>query len=1498
MATPHGPLDAFHPLIRSWFSGRFGAPTEAQRLAWPAIAAGGHVLLSAATGSGKTLAAFLAALDRLVTGAWPAGCVRVLYVSPLKALGSDVRRNLLAPLDELRASFAAGGEAMPEIRVETRTGDTPAEERRRMTRRPPEILITTPETLNILLTSRRGRALLGGVAAVILDEVHAVVGSKRGVHLITAVERVARLAGEVQRIGLSATVRPLDRVARWLGGAEPAPGGPRPRRVAILAAAAAKEYELAVHFPGAGPAPGLEPGSAEELWKEVVGEVRRPLRRNRSTLVFANSRRMVEKLTRLVNDAEGEELVYSHHGSLAREVRTVVEERLKAGELRGIVATHSLELGIDIGSLDEVVLVQTPPSVASTVQRIGRAGHTVGETSRARFVPLAPRDLLDAAVITSAVREGAIEPITPVGGALDVLAQVIASAVATESWPVEELFALVRRTDPYRDLTRRQFDLVLDMLAGRYASVRIRALRPLVSIDRIDGTVRGRPGLDRLVYLSGGTIPDRGYYHLRREDGGSPLGELDEEFVWERSVGDTFTLGVQSWRIQRITHNDVMVTPTRGAAMAPFWRAERRERPFELAERVGRFLEGAEDRLADPGFRAELESAHALDRPASAALVDFLERQKAACGGRLPHRHLVVAEHVSDPQGRGEPGQLVIHTLWGGRVNLPLALALQSAWQREHGVSLEVSHDDDCLIVSGGDALSARELLALVPPDALLDLLRERLARSGLFGARFREAAGCALLLPREGFRRRTPLWLSRQRAKELLEAVSRFDDFPLVLEAWRSCLVDAFDLDALRGVLEEIRAGTIDVMEVRSDHPSPFAAGVLWLRTNELMYEDDTPTGRGARIRGDLLREVALAHQLRPRIPASVAETFRRKLQRSFPGYTPSSPAELVDWVVERGVIPVAEWRELLAAIARDHGVDPRAWLGQADARLAAVGPSQAVGPLFVVATQELPRVLAALGWARTALSLVGAALDGSPAASAAAALERLAVRPTTRLGEDAGDPLVELAAELLRFEGPVDEGLPARVLGLAPERALEVVEALADAGRIVVDEVTDAAVGAQLCDTDNLERLLRIVRARARSEMAPLPASALPLFLASWHGLGGRLEGIDGLRGALERLFGVPASAEAWETEILPARLDPYFPGWLDELLVSAGLLWVGCGEQRLLFTLAADRELFPTGAALRAAAGTEAAESSARLFPAGTGRFTLDELLASSGLTSAELTRRLWALAWGGRVSNDSLAALRRGLEGGFEPATAEPLRRAAAGRRLRFERWRGSRPFDGHWFPLPEPEGVGDSLDALELDKDRVRILLDRYGVLFREVLERELPALRWARLFRTLRLMELSGEVVTGQFFAGVAGVQFAAQPAVRFLREGLDEELVWWTSGADPITPCGLGVAGLPTGLPRRHPSNHVVFRGSRPVVVSERGGRRLAISVAPDHPALASYLMFLVVRLTRQVRPVKAVDVEAINGQPAASSPFREALAARFHVVREGTALRLMRRY
>ncbi len=1492
MSQP-APLAAFDPLIREWLGETLGEPTEVQALAWPRIAAGEHVLVSAPTGSGKTLTAFLWTLHQLLTGHWPPGKVRALYVSPLRALNNDIRRNLELPLEQLAERFRAAGREPPPLRAVTRSGDTPAAERRRMLRQPPEILITTPESLNILLTSKNGRRLLTAIETVILDEIHAVAGSKRGTHLITAVDRLVPLAGEFQRIALSATVRPMETVAELVGGyrlrdTEGGVGYQR-RPVSLVRSTAAKTYDVKVRYPAAAGSELSDDGT----WDLLVGDFRRVVQRNRSTLLFANSRRLTEKVTRLLNQDGADDLAYSHHGSLSREVRAVVEKRLKRGELQAIVATNSLELGIDIGALDEVVLIQTPRSIASAVQRVGRAGHGVGEVSRGALYPTHGRDFLDAAVVARAIGEQDIEDLKPIEAPLDVLAQVILSMVASEPWHVDALHAALRTSAPYHRLARRQLDLVLDMLAGRYADSRIRELRPRLSLDRVTGRLEARPGVDRLLYLSGGTIADRGYFSLRLEDTMAKIGELDEEFVWERSIGDSFTLGAQSWRIRRITHNDVLVAPTaRGAALAPFWRADAQDRGFFLTQKAAAFLARAETRLEDAAFAQELRKDYRLEPAAAAELLAFLREQHAATG-RLPRQGLVLVERCDDPKEGGAQDQLILHTLWGGTVNRPFAMALAAAWDERYPDPLEIHHDDDSLLLRLPRGVDAEEILSLVDPDHVEVLLRRRLEATGFFGARFRINASTALLLPRASFRQRTPLWMNRQRSKKLMESVASYGDFPVLVETWRTCLEDEFDLDNLKAMLRRLEAGELEVAEVRSQSPSPFARGLIWQHTNQLMYEDDTPTGRrGSGLRQDVLQELVFSSRLRPRLPRQLVERFRRKVQRTAAGYAPPPGEELRQWLRERLLTPEPEWRELLAAVEQDHGAaaDEIA-AGVAGRVLRITPPGAAVSSVCDLET--VPRLLRALGLGAADLAPRGLE-GGEPPSELMADLDALLALAADDTQDDVdiarSAALAGVVAEWLRFYGPCEPTRLAEVLGLTEDALRDVLEGLQEARTVVVDQLSRGGEALEVCDSENLEILLRWLRQEARPSFEALPAEALPLFLAHHQGLATPGDGLEDLQQRLETLFGWSAPAAAWESDLLPARLSPYYPSWLDSLMQESDLEWLGCGPGRLTFAFPTDRELF------REPQETAPGLDPQRLFPERRGRYDLAELAQHSGESTARVSDRLWQLAWEGQVTNDSFLAVRKGIENKFQPV--EPRKPQRSSRRHGFERWRTSRPSYGGW-KLVEPEDASrDALELEELNKDRIRVLLARYGVLFRELLLRELPPLQWSRLFRTLRLMELSGEVLAGQFFQGVRGLQLISQAAFRELRRGLPEDAVWWLAAGDPASLCGVEIEGLKASLPARQATTYLVYHGRRPVLVAKRRGRELDPRVGPDHPHLESYLGVLKMLLTRDVQPLPSIDVETIAGEPAVASPYRAKLAEIFHVTAEPRALKLWKRY
>ncbi len=1476
-------FDLFHPLLRKWFAERVGEPTDIQVQAWPRVAKGEHVLITAPTGSGKTLTAFLWALQKLITGDWPGGRVRVLYVSPLKALNNDVQRNLLKPLQELHAYFAEAGEMFPPVRVLTRSGDTPQNERQQMLRRPPEILITTPESLNLLLSSKNNRLILSGVETVILDEIHAVLDSKRGTHLITAVDRLVPLAGEFQRIALTATVRPLEPVAEFIGGLKARQAGDdyryEKRPVVILKSAVKKRYDLTVEAieQDHDVVNGLE---QDALWQALAAALMKVIRENTATLVFCNNRRTVEKLTRYINDAAGEPLVYSHHGSLARELRLAVEYKLKNGELKGIVATNSLELGIDIGELDTVLLVQTPPSLTAAVQRIGRAGHGVGRVSRGILFPIYGRDFVEAAVAAINLSAAEIEPVTPIEAPLDVLAQLLLSMTAVETWDVDELYAFLKTSYPYRNLSRKSYDLLLEMLAGRYADTRLRELKPRIILDKLDHTVKARDGVTRLLYLGGGTIPDRGYYDLRLMDTRAKIGELDEEFVWERSVGETFMLGTQVWRIMRVTHNDVEVIPgDRTINIIPFWRAEEQNRDFFYSEKIGLFLEDADQKLETESFAHQLAAKHAWSANAVERLIEFLKRQKEATGQPLPHRHHILIEHFTDPLNTADSKQVIVHTLWGGKVNRPLAMALAAAWERKFGYPLEIYVGNNSIMLMLPHSFALNDLFSLVSPQNLENLLRSKLESSGFFGAKFRENAGRALLLPRAGFKKRMPLWLNRLRAKKLMAAVTPYADFPIMLETWRTCFKDEFDLETVKQLLDEINDGRISISETVTYQPSPFASDVIWRQTNKYMYEDDTPfSEKQSGLSRELLKELVYSPHLRPEIPEALTLELDGKLKRTAPGYAPADEEELLLWIKERLFIPADEADSLFAAMERDQRLAGhnltlekiKCTLGGKTAWLHLPGAEQP----GLCALEILPRIAAALGVGFSGLDLrpliPQAAGQLSAGLKKAAALfeQEAAAEP-----EEFRSDTALWVSQWLSYYGPVPRDFVGRRLGLPAKVCAAVLATLLEEECIVADVLTQEAGEEEICDRENLERLFAMARRARRPEFKPLPVTALPLFLATYQGVVEKGTAMEDLQERLEQLFGYISQAHLWEEAILPARMEPYYTAWTDSLMQTSDLIWFGRGNKRVGFCFREDLELFPFGEESR---GEENEGQARALFPDPRGKYDFFALSRHTGLPGDVLTRKLWGHVWQGSVTSDSFAVLRRGILTKFTPIQAEDKR--GFGRRAGYSRWSASRPLQGNWYALPESE-ERDLIEREELVKERIRQLFYRYGVLFRELVQQELPGMQWRSIFRTLRLMEFSGEIYTGHFFEQITGLQFASREANRLLGRGLNEESIYWLNAADPASPCGLKLPGLDEDLPARLPANFIVFHGTRLKVAAKRNGKELLIKAGPDDPALPAYFDFCKTLLTREFNPLKSVVVEFINGRPALESPYKKAL-------------------
>ncbi len=1508
--TAINPLSRFHPVIAQWFSDRYQRPTDIQSAAWDHIQAQRHVLVTAPTGSGKTLTAFLWAVDELATARLPSGRTRVLYVSPLKALNNDIRRNLLQPLEELRACFKRAGRQMPDIRVLTRSGDTPFAERRQMLRRPPEILITTPESLNLLLASPQARTMLSTVRTVILDEIHAVFDSKRGTYLMTAVERLVLLAGEFQRIALSATVNPLETVADFIGGYQRSGAAAAPeyvkRSVAIAASRTAKQYDIMVRYPLAATHP-----SGESLWDALVEAFKARIGHNRSTLVFVNNRRLCEKLVLKINRNEADPMAYAHHGSLSREIRQAVESHLKSGRLKAIVATNSLELGIDIGPLDEVLLVQSPPSLSAAIQRIGRAGHQVGRISRGSLYPTHARDFLEAAVLAQHLPEQAIEPRHPVHAPLDVLAQVIVAMTGVDTWDVDELYYHLKTSHPYRDLPRRQFDLVLQMLAGKYAMSRLRDLKPRVAVDSIANTVKARKGALMAVYLSGGVIPDRGYFHLRHARTGAHIGELDEEFVWEAKVGQTFNLGAQKWRIEKITAGEVLVLPGHPQALeTPFWKGEAFQRDWHFSEKILEFLQEADRLMTDRAWQEQMRQRCHMEPSAARALLQFLASQKEAFSGPLPHRHHIVVEFVHSAPGAAPGNQVVLLNLWGGKVNQPLALALDAAWYERYGQRLEIFAGNDAIALLLPEAVNAADILALVNSRNLDDLLRKRLETSGIFGARFRECAGRALLLTRPNFKKRMPLWMSRLRSQKLFNAVRQYDDFPILLETWRTCLQDEFDLERLRSLLAELEAGTIAWSEVHSDRASPMSRQMAWSQINKYMYMDDTPGDQQpSQLSGDLLHEIVHSPALRPAVSQAVVATFEQKSLRLLAGYLPTESDDLVEWVKERLLIPNKEWQALLDLIARESNRNNDALIRTTASRVVRLRLPEA-GETLIVAHEMLPSVLAALPHADATV-----AIDPLVPDAAGAGMAPANGVPAEDDGDaEAPEPDLEwLLSEWLQFYGPLPAAFIADTLGLETARAVNCLDLLVDDQRLIFGPLIKNRADTCYCDARNFEMLLRLERRAAQPVVDPRPCEALAPFLARVQGLtsgpADRRDPVEWLMDIGEQMSGCLLAAHLWEGEIFPARMPAYDPAWLDSLMQTTDLTWLGRPKRQLTFCFEPDLDLLaPSGSSAQSKDEADGhqlpvtAQTGLDELLASAGRFDFGTLLKLSGISPADASRQLWEGVWQGVYSNDSFAAVRQGLATGFKPPrmdkrvrTGVRSKRSAA--RGAFSRWKAALPQAGNWFKINYPELEDDLLSQQERRKDRIRLLLNRYGILFRELLVRELPMLRWGALLRTLRLMDLSGEIHSGCFFRGISGLQFIAPQWLPLLQHDADPQPIYWLNAVDPASMCGLGLQELPYRLPRRIESNHLVYRGAELIVTSRRKGRAIDFSIAADDPDLSAGLGFLHHLLNRRFQPRRHVTVETINGRPATESPYLPIFADAFDVVRDPESITLYSR-
>ncbi|KJL49016.1 ATP-dependent RNA helicase DeaD [Microbacterium hydrocarbonoxydans] len=1541
-------LDRFTPATQDWFRGAFSAPTPAQAGAWEAISAGKHALVVAPTGSGKTLSAFLWAIDSVfrertmgtarerttgtarermqLTDAAPkkkdASRTRILYISPLKALGVDVERNLRSPLIGIGQSARRLGTTAPSVTVGVRSGDTTSSDRRKLVADPPDILITTPESLYLMLTSRAGETLRD-VHTVIIDEVHAVAATKRGAHLAVSLERLDALRrahgaqDPAQRIGLSATVRPIDEVARFLGGSAP---------VEIVAPPASKTFELGVVVPmddmtNPPPPPGVaapvdgEPAEYSEVtgsvWPHVEEAIVDRILENNSTIVFANSRRLAERLTGRLNEIYSERigialpdatvpaammaqagatagadpvLAKAHHGSVSKEQRAQVEEELKSGVLRCVVATSSLELGIDMGAVDLVIQVEAPPSAASGLQRVGRAGHQVGEISRAALFPKHRGDVLHTAIVTERMLAGKIEAIQVPRNPLDILAQQTVAASALGAISVEEWFETVRRSAPFQSLPRSAYEATLDLLAGRFPSDEFAELRPRLVWDRDAGTLTGRPGAQRIAVTSGGTIPDRGLFgvFVAGETTGARVGELDEEMVYESRVGDVFTLGTTSWRIAEITHDRVNVIPAYGQpGKVPFWHGDGIGRPFELGEALGRF--SREVSAAAPEKAAQRLIDAGLDEQARANLMAHLTEQREATG-TLPTDRTLTVERGHDEVG---DWRVILHSPYGMKVHAPWALAINARVRERLGVEGSAVASDDGIIVRipDADAEPPGAELFVFDPDELEQLVTEEVGGSALFASRFRECAARSLLMPRMNPNKRTPLWQQRQRSAQLLEVARRHPTFPVILETLREVLQDVYDLPSLRRLAMSIADRRIRLVETEPAQPSPFARDLLFGYVGAFMYEGDSPLAerRAAALSVDpaLLGELLGTVELRELLDPDVIAQFEREAQRLDPERHARGLEGAADLLRMLGPLDAAEIASRL-----DEPVAAQAHLDALVSARRAI-PVTIAGVARVAAIEDAGRLRDALGVAL-------------PTGIPVAFLEPVA------------DPLGDLVARHARTHGPFTTDAVATRFGIGSAVARHTLQRLEQSGRITSGYFLPTAAGSaddlEWCDTEVLRRLRMRSLAAIRGSVEPVSPEAYARFLPDWQHLSRPLEGLDGVLTVIEQFAGVPIPASAWESLVLPSRVRDYTPAMLDELTSAGEVIWAGNGTLpgRDGWVSLHPADLAPfTLPESDAEIGADSLEAQLLAALGAGGAYFATQLKEMTGAESEQsVLEALWNLTWASRVTNDTFAPIRALLAGGSQ--AHKVTRRAPRTRTYRGVSLARTAPrptsLGGRWSLLPGADASAGSAtqDAARRATVTAGLLLDRYGVVTRGAVQAEGVPGGFAQAYRVLAGFEEAGHCRRGYVIEKLGAAQFAASATVDRLRTfaGLADpppRHAVTLAATDPANPYGAALGWPPlegvSHRPGRKAGGLVVLVDGALVLYLERGGRTV-LSFSDDPDVLRAAASDLAA--TARSRRLETLTVEKVNGEGVYGTEFALALhEAGFVVTPRGYTLR-----